>query len=930
MAERLVVLIENDPVLSERLRAVLAAYHLRVELIHDGNELSLRRDLEPALIILCIDPKRLGWAICNKIKKAPQYRGVPMIVTSQEATDKDFEDHKKLRTRAEEYLHKPFGVETLLEKVAALIGLDPPQLDESALEEIPIDDASLIEEEILDVAQPATLVGTRGQMAQADPPVPLTLDQTHLSEDHLSPYIDQQIADETDAAFAAIGVSEPRRSKTPMGAQPAVRHDTQPPRRGSLPGLPGVSASGGRSFEDEIELGFEDVVTTGVRRSAQLRAEAELAEQRQELESAVAQAQGETDQARRLAEQAQADADRWHDERDYLASQRDGLAAERDRLMKERDRLEQEHRQAIAERDRLTPERDGSQGDSPQDLVQLRDERDRYKAEADELRIRPSHPPASGATNFSRERDFLNLREVINKKDKEVLDLRDALDSKERQILDSRDKARELERMRRDLDERLLEIEREYVAAREKLEALGHDKEKSLEREKGLKVRLDDAQRKLGRADEEIDGWKKRYASDLMRAEEALGLARAQHEKDAQELAATHAGQVEALNSEHAANVQGLLGEHAGQMQVLREEHGAEQTKLVGQHAALVRSMRDEHGEAEARAQATHAAVLRREREEREAERLGLVERHAAAIADLDAQKEAAIAELEEQRRAVVADLTAQHESATADQARRYDEALAAERHEHADRLAQKEAQQKRELADQVRARETQVAELGARHRQELEAAETRRSQEQENAERALAQAEKRRLQELAERTRQHEAEGEIQREEHAAAVEKLGGEHRRHMDEQQQQRDALSAQHHREMDELTQVLTSERDSVAERLGERETDLSHTRTQLAETEATLAGLRQRYGDLSEQIDRAHEEVEERNQRISALENENAAFQEQILRAYQRIKSDEGLVSRAKKALAIALTLLDESGAPVLPTSATSDELRRED
>ena len=43
MADRLVVLIENDPVLSERIRAVLAAYHLRVEMIQDGNELTLRR-----------------------------------------------------------------------------------------------------------------------------------------------------------------------------------------------------------------------------------------------------------------------------------------------------------------------------------------------------------------------------------------------------------------------------------------------------------------------------------------------------------------------------------------------------------------------------------------------------------------------------------------------------------------------------------------------------------------------------------------------------------------------------------------------------------------------------------------------------------------------------------------------------------------------
>ena len=36
------------------------------------------------------------------------------------------------------------------------------------------------------------------------------------------------------------------------------------------------------------------------------------------------------------------------------------------------------------------------------------------------------------------------------------------------------------------------------------------------------------------------------------------------------------------------------------------------------------------------------------------------------------------------------------------------------------------------------------------------------------------------------------------------------------------------------------------------------------------------------------------------------------LQEQVLQAYQRLKSDEAVVGRARKALAIALTLLDES------------------
>ena len=75
---------------------------------------------------------------------------------------------------------------------------------------------------------------------------------------------------------------------------------------------------------------------------------------------------------------------------------------------------------------------------------------------------------AQSAT-FSKEREFLGLREIINKKEKDILDLRDALDAKDRQILDHKDKIRELDRGRRDLEESTLGFERNLVAANERV-----------------------------------------------------------------------------------------------------------------------------------------------------------------------------------------------------------------------------------------------------------------------------------------------------------------------------------------------------------------------------------------------------------------------------------------------------------------------------
>ena len=63
-------------------------------------------------------------------------------------------------------------------------------------------------------------------------------------------------------------------------------------------------------------------------------------------------------------------------------------------------------------------------------------------------------------------------------------------------------------------------------------------------------------------------------------------------------------------------------------------------------------------------------------------------------------------------------------------------------------------------------------------------------------------------------------------------------------------------------------------------------------------------------------------IAERDQRLTELraeldelEQQNAAYQEQVLKAYQKIKADEAMVARAKKAMAIALTVLDDDSKP---------------
>jgi DNA repair exonuclease SbcCD ATPase subunit len=140
-------------------------------------------------------------------------------------------------------------------------------------------------------------------------------------------------------------------------------------------------------------------------------------------------------------------------------------------------------------------------------IHELEDEKRELGAVIDDLRSHLASQP------LHKEKDLLGLRETINRKEKDVLDLRDALDAKDRQILDQKDRMREHERARRDLEEKMLAFEKNLMHASEKVMALAQDKEKSIERERGLKVRLEDAHAEIGKTHDELDLIKKRLAT---------------------------------------------------------------------------------------------------------------------------------------------------------------------------------------------------------------------------------------------------------------------------------------------------------------------------------------------------------------------------------------------------------------------------------
>lgn len=150
MASKRILLIESDEEFSESLVSLFSQYDVETRVIGDGKDgLQAAKEDPPDMILLCVElPKMSGYSICNKLKKDKRLKKVPLVIMSSEATEETFEQHKKLKTRAEDYIIKPFPDDDLLQKISALMELPVLEsLDEEELITIDDDEAISIGDE---------------------------------------------------------------------------------------------------------------------------------------------------------------------------------------------------------------------------------------------------------------------------------------------------------------------------------------------------------------------------------------------------------------------------------------------------------------------------------------------------------------------------------------------------------------------------------------------------------------------------------------------------------------------------------------------------------------------------------------------------------------------------------------------------------------
>ena len=91
-----------------------------------GDEgLEMAKQNAPDLIILNADI-HAGFTYCRRIRRTDAIGAVPMILISEKASDDQFEEHKRLSTRADEYLHKPLDATEFQSCIATLLNPKEP------------------------------------------------------------------------------------------------------------------------------------------------------------------------------------------------------------------------------------------------------------------------------------------------------------------------------------------------------------------------------------------------------------------------------------------------------------------------------------------------------------------------------------------------------------------------------------------------------------------------------------------------------------------------------------------------------------------------------------------------------------------------------------------------------------------------------------
>jgi DNA-binding response OmpR family regulator/predicted nucleic acid-binding Zn-ribbon protein len=452
-----ILIFESDLSFANELQAEFIRRSCDVSIVDDASVgLQQASNTPPDLILLCTElPRMNGFSVCNRLKRDPELRKIPVIIMSANASEENFQQHKNLTNkRADDYVHKPISVPDMMLRVDKLLNLngndaeDLPDLELKDVEDLDADE--LIVDEVVDDLMAAQVVPAPNERPRNSRP----------SELELSEFADSAF----DALLAPLKVEEPSPDSTTVNqvVQPPANANTRtavtsaPPAHAnaispSFPPAPAVPSS----------IAPSSMSSGGVRPSSP--PSGSLAPSH-----VVSGSVPPTTIPPPSVPPPPSDS-RFGDEgtRQAFVSAQSELANAKERI-----------------------------ADLEDELVRSREKEqtiEKLYAELDDAKARL----ASGGGG--RAKDILDLREALNQKDKDLLALRDDLSAKDKQLLATKDTALDLERKTANAEDRAVELEKRVASLERSENAAQQDREQAAKR-------ADTYKRKQEKLTEELTG----------------------------------------------------------------------------------------------------------------------------------------------------------------------------------------------------------------------------------------------------------------------------------------------------------------------------------------------------------------------------------------------------------------------------------------
>jgi CheY-like chemotaxis protein len=557
MSQRILV-FENDAAFAQEVKTSFEQLGASVQVAADGpTGLELAASNRPDLILLTIElPGMNGFLVCKKIKKTTELESVPLIILSSEVDEETFEQHKKLRTRADDYIRKPIAFSELLQRVTPLVPLNGAAvLDEGEAEH---DDAIAIadDDELIvlgDDAEGADVATADTDVSHVpdDLAAPESTEEMHASQGHLE-----------DSEDAVASVTPPPATPLPPQhtgpsafASPPVM--SPPVAAASFGGSGGMGAlgavnGGGLSASVSSGMGYASVA-----REAPGANTAELERLKRELAAAEERVQSSERRAA-SAEQRAAAADKALD-----AAKRTGGVSSRE-LLDMREQLNRKERELLDLRDQVT-------------------QRDKQLIESSERSLGVERD-----LQDSRDRN-IELQRELEKKNEVVRALTVDKESARKRFDDAKSRLDRSEAKVRELGTELDEIKARHEAELEGVRSKAAETEEALKSEHAATVAklthehtsaIDRANQERARAVETLETEHKR----------AIDTAKQEHSRAVEQLQAEHKRATDSARQEHTTALERAKQEAAKQVETLRQMHEDELHELREEHAVTLKA----------------------------------------------------------------------------------------------------------------------------------------------------------------------------------------------------------------------------------------------------------------------------------------------------------------------------------------------------